>query len=188
MPIAITFFAGQGEEPTLIKIGTAYESATHHRTPPPDVRPGVGAREHTMNAFDWTRVIAATGVCMSLASAATAQPRVPSRPETVVWGEIPIDRPPVLRIRSGASVSVDTLSHSGATQDEDPVAFLARHGVGRNDVLQDVIDFWNSRAGRPREGRAGHILTGPIYIDGAEPGDTVEIRHRRPGACVRRSA
>ena len=25
MPIAITFFAGQGEEPTLIKIGTAYE-------------------------------------------------------------------------------------------------------------------------------------------------------------------
>ena len=38
MPIAITFFAGQGEEPTLIKIGTAYESATHHRFAPPDVR------------------------------------------------------------------------------------------------------------------------------------------------------
>jgi len=35
MPIAMTFFAGQGGEPTLIKIGTAYESATHHRTPPP---------------------------------------------------------------------------------------------------------------------------------------------------------
>lgn len=33
MPIAITFFAGQGEEPTLIKIGTAYEVATHHRIP-----------------------------------------------------------------------------------------------------------------------------------------------------------
>jgi Asp-tRNA(Asn)/Glu-tRNA(Gln) amidotransferase A subunit family amidase len=39
MPISITFFAGQGEEPTLIKIGTAYESATHHRTPPPDFGP-----------------------------------------------------------------------------------------------------------------------------------------------------
>jgi hypothetical protein len=35
MPIGITFFAGQGEEPTLIKIGTAYEAVTHHRTPPP---------------------------------------------------------------------------------------------------------------------------------------------------------
>ena len=39
MPIAITFFAGQGEEPTLIKIGTAYESATHHRTSPPAFGP-----------------------------------------------------------------------------------------------------------------------------------------------------
>jgi Asp-tRNA(Asn)/Glu-tRNA(Gln) amidotransferase A subunit family amidase len=39
MPIAITFFAGQGEEPTLIKIGTAYEAATHHRTPPPAFGP-----------------------------------------------------------------------------------------------------------------------------------------------------
>jgi Asp-tRNA(Asn)/Glu-tRNA(Gln) amidotransferase A subunit family amidase len=39
LPISITFFAGQGEEPTLIKIGTAYESATHHRTPPPAFGP-----------------------------------------------------------------------------------------------------------------------------------------------------
>ena len=39
MPIAISFFAGQGEEPTLIKIGTAYESAMHHRTPPPAFGP-----------------------------------------------------------------------------------------------------------------------------------------------------
>ena len=39
MPIAITFFAGQGEEPVLIKVGTAYESATHHRFPPPQFGP-----------------------------------------------------------------------------------------------------------------------------------------------------
>lgn len=35
LPISITFFAGQGEEPMLIKVGTAYEAATQHRTPPP---------------------------------------------------------------------------------------------------------------------------------------------------------
>ncbi|MCR6652034.1 MAG: amidase family protein [Cellvibrionaceae bacterium] len=35
MPISITFFAGQGDEPVLIKVGTAYESATQHRAPPP---------------------------------------------------------------------------------------------------------------------------------------------------------
>jgi hypothetical protein len=39
MPIAITFFANQGEEPTLIKIGTAHEAATDHRTPPPAFGP-----------------------------------------------------------------------------------------------------------------------------------------------------
>jgi Asp-tRNA(Asn)/Glu-tRNA(Gln) amidotransferase A subunit family amidase len=39
MPISITFFAGQGDEPTLIEIGTAYESATHHRFAPPAFGP-----------------------------------------------------------------------------------------------------------------------------------------------------
>jgi amidase len=39
MPIAITFFAGQGDESTLLRIGTAYEAATHHRAPPPAFGP-----------------------------------------------------------------------------------------------------------------------------------------------------
>jgi len=39
MPISMTFFAGQGAEPVLIKVGTAYESATHRRTPPPAFGP-----------------------------------------------------------------------------------------------------------------------------------------------------
>jgi Asp-tRNA(Asn)/Glu-tRNA(Gln) amidotransferase A subunit family amidase len=39
MPIAITFFANQGDEPTLIRVGTAYEAATGHRVPPPDFGP-----------------------------------------------------------------------------------------------------------------------------------------------------
>jgi amidase len=39
LPISITFFAGQGDEPKLIKIGTAYEAATHHRFAPPDFGP-----------------------------------------------------------------------------------------------------------------------------------------------------
>jgi Asp-tRNA(Asn)/Glu-tRNA(Gln) amidotransferase A subunit family amidase len=44
MPISITFFAGQGEEPMLIRIGTAYETATHHRTPPPMFGPVAAAQ------------------------------------------------------------------------------------------------------------------------------------------------
>ena len=45
MPISITFFAGQGDEPVLIKIGTAYEAATGHRIAPPAFGPvAVGRR------------------------------------------------------------------------------------------------------------------------------------------------
>ena len=57
MPISITFFAGQGEEPALIKIGTAYESATHHRAPPPMFGPvkdrslEIGAKPFFIRAY-----------------------------------------------------------------------------------------------------------------------------------------
>jgi amidase len=39
MPISMMFWAGPGNEPELIKIASAYESATHHRVPPPDFGP-----------------------------------------------------------------------------------------------------------------------------------------------------
>lgn len=39
LPISLTVFAGPGDERTVIRIGTAYEAATHHRTPPPDFGP-----------------------------------------------------------------------------------------------------------------------------------------------------
>lgn len=39
LPVSITFFAGQGEEPVLIRVATAYESATRHRQPPPAFGP-----------------------------------------------------------------------------------------------------------------------------------------------------
>lgn len=42
MPIAITFFAGPGDEPTLLKAASAYEAATKHRVPPPAFGPVAG--------------------------------------------------------------------------------------------------------------------------------------------------
>jgi amidase len=45
LPISITFFAGQGEEPLLIKVGTAYEAATHHRFAPPMFGPAARGTE-----------------------------------------------------------------------------------------------------------------------------------------------
>jgi len=100
-----------------------------------------------------------------------------SRPETLTWGWFPIDKAPVLTIQSGQTVQIDTISHHGSTQDEDPVAFLGGFGIKPEEVLPDVRDFWASRPGRPREGRGGaHVLTGPIAIAGAEPGDMLEVQ------------
>jgi acetamidase/formamidase len=102
---------------------------------------------------------------------------VPSRPETVVWGWVPIDNPPVLTIQSGQTVRIDTISHQGAMHDEDPVTVFGALGVKPEEILPDVIDFWATRGSRPTgAGRSAHILTGPIYIDGAEPGDMLEVQ------------
>ncbi len=105
----------------------------------------------------------------------TADHMVMSRPENLTWGDFPIDREPVLRMRSGETVTVQTLSHAGATQDEEPISYLGSMGVPPEEVLQDLVDFWASRGERPREGRSGHVITGPIYVEGAEPGDVLEV-------------
>ena len=101
---------------------------------------------------------------------------VPSRPENLSWGWYPIDKEPVLTVRSGQTARIDTLTHAGATQNENPETYLTGLGVPREEILEDVVDFWASRDERPREGRSGHVITGPIYIEGAEPGDMLEVQ------------
>ena len=105
---------------------------------------------------------------------------VASRPENVVWGGFPIDRPAVLTMQSGETVRIDALSQQGATSALNPVDYFAQFGVPSKEVLTDLVDFWKTipAAGlggtRPRYGP--HILTGPVYVAGAAPGDTLEIQ------------
>jgi acetamidase/formamidase len=123
-----------------------------------------------------TVVVASASMLCGTALAQPADHYVPSHPETLSWGWFPLDKPPVLTIASGDTVRVDTLSHAGSTQREHPATLLRDLGVAPEDILPDVIDFWASRDGRPREGRSGHVITGPIAITGAEPGDVLEIQ------------
>ena len=128
-----------------------------------------------------TTRVALLAICLTTTPLITAWGQdvahhLPSRPETVTWGWFPVDRPPVLTIRSGDTVRIDTLTHAGATQDDDPDTYLGSLGVESDEILPDVRDFWASRADRQREGRSGHVITGPIYIDGAEPGDMLEVQ------------
>ena len=98
-----------------------------------------------------------------------------STPETTNLGGFIIDSPSVLDIKSGDVVRVDVINQSGATSATvDPVTFFGAFGVAPGEVLPDAIDFWNSLPTKVRYGP--HILTGPIYIEGAEPGDTIELQ------------
>ena len=112
----------------------------------------------------------------ALAQEAEPTHHVTSTPENVVWGWYPIDRPPVLSIRSGETVRIDTLTHAGTTQAEEPVAYLGQFGVAPDEILPEVVAFWTTRGDRPRAGRSAHVITGPIYIEDAEPGDMLEVQ------------
>lgn len=96
-----------------------------------------------------------------------------STPENVIWGYIAAGISPALRINSGQIVQIDTLSHQGILT-ENPVTFFGRHGIPADKVLPDLIAVFQ-KVVRPK-GASVHVLTGPIYIDGAQPGDTLEVR------------
>src|SRR4051794_12594405 len=73
-----------------------------------------------------------------------------STPETVSWGYVPsLHSRPVLRVRSGATVTVDTVSHEGLLEDQgrDPLASFGRHGIRANSVLQDAAALAASERG-----------------------------------------
>ena len=121
---------------------------------------------------------------LGVAGAAAAQPAPPpnkapdatlrSTPETVLWGYFAADVAPALRIKSGQTVKIDTVSHSGVNGGIDPVTYFGRAGIPADQVLKDAIDIYQ-KVPRPKGGSA-HILTGPLYVDEAVPGDMLEVR------------
>lgn len=94
--------------------------------------------------------------------------------DTVLWGYIAANLPPALTIKSGQIVEIEALSHQGLTTEQDPEKFFGGHGIAATDVLPDAKAVY-SEVRRPK-GASVHILTGPIYIEGAEAGDTLEVR------------
>jgi acetamidase/formamidase len=100
--------------------------------------------------------------------------RLASTPETVLWGYIAANLPPALTIKSGQIVEIEALSHQGLTTSKDPEKFFAGYGIPPGEVLADAKAVY-AEVKRPK-GASVHILTGPVYIEGAEPGDTLEVR------------
>lgn len=97
-----------------------------------------------------------------------------STPETLVWGYIRADRAPVLRVKSGQTVRIDTVTHQGLNTRDDPVTYFGAAGIKPEAVLEDAKQVF--RAMKREEGAGPHIITGPVYVEGAEPGDMLEVR------------
>ena len=97
-----------------------------------------------------------------------------STPETVSWGWIAADRAPVARVKSGQVMRIDTVTHQGLNTSQDPVAFFSAAGIAPGKVLADAREIY--RSVKRDEGAGPHLLTGPVYVEGARPGDMLEVR------------
>jgi len=87
-------------------------------------------------------------------------------PKTIAWGYYDASTPPALRIKSGDTVEVQTLITSTPSR-------LEGAGVKPADVEQSLRDIIKEVTNK---GPGGHILTGPIFIETAEPGELLEVR------------
>jgi acetamidase/formamidase len=93
--------------------------------------------------------------------------------ETVHWGYLSGAAEPVLRVDPGDIVTIDTVSHEGILPDQgDPETFFARFGIAREDVLADLVGVY---AKVQHSGLGPHVVTGPIAVAGAEPGDVLAV-------------
>ena len=123
----------------------------------------------TWSRFEKLAMLAALPLAAIAAPAPAATYTLDVTPKTVRWGNYDATATPALTIKSGDTVVVHTLitnSPSGLEKAGLPAAQVEQ---SLRDITEQVKD----------KGPGGHILTGPIAIEGAEPGDTLEIRIRK---------
>ena len=111
-------------------------------------------------------LVVALAVCVAGQTPRTH--RLLATPATVAYGYYWSEAKPVLRIASGDIIDVDTLITSTPTS-------LQQAGVAP-EKIQDSLKAIVAEVTGDRRGPGGHILTGPVYVDGAQPGDALEVK------------
>jgi acetamidase/formamidase len=85
---------------------------------------------------------------------------IPFTPATMARSVLSASIPPILTINSGDTVSLSALPADGE--------------IGFPSTGIDIPEIWRlGIEAHPREG--GHFVTGPVFVRGAEPGDTLQI-------------
>ena len=113
-------------------------------------------------------LVAAAVMAPSGAAQAPRTHRLEATPATVAYGYYWAEAAPVLRIASGDVIDVDTLL-------TNTPAGLERAGIAADRVQVSLRRIVTEVTG-DRRGPGGHILTGPVYVEGAMPGDVLEVQ------------
>jgi acetamidase/formamidase len=95
-------------------------------------------------------------------------------PTTVAWGYYDAAATPVLHIRSGDVIVVGSLITSSPDR-------LEGAGVKRADVEPALRDIYKTVTDK---GPGGHILTGPIFVEGADSGDVLEVQIQKIALAI----
>lgn len=103
---------------------------------------------------------------------------VKSTVENISWGSLPNrDSETILTVPSGSTVTFDTVSHEGILEDQgrNPEAYFGQYGVDSDMVLDDAKAIAASDTEHDFLGDGPHVVTGPIEIEGAQPGDVLKV-------------
>jgi len=114
-------------------------------------------------------LIAAAGFLTTVTVSFAAEHELKLTPANVHWGYYDARLKPVLRISSGDTVRVETMIAGGLER-------LRLAGAPESEIPDSLKQVENSVTDR---GPGAHPLTGPIYVEGAEPGDMLEVRIQR---------
>ena len=106
---------------------------------------------------------------LAVTAVEAAEHKLKASPETLAWGYYWAGAKPVLTVQSGDVVEIQTVSGNPQT--------LERAGLPAEQIQKELREIY---AGVPQEerGPGGHLLTGPVAIEGAQPGDVLEVRIR----------
>ena len=110
-------------------------------------------------------VIGAVTLIPSVSLGQSGATFLPASPTTVAWGYWSKAKP-VLTVHSGDTVRIQTLSTCG------PTDRLEARGIAAKDIPTYNAEIYDKVKDR---GPGGHILTGPVSIAEAEPGDVLEV-------------
>jgi acetamidase/formamidase len=118
-------------------------------------------------------MIARLSGCLLVACFASSVPaqaptvhKLPATPQTVAYGYYWSEARPVLRIASGDIIDVETMLTNTPNRLEAAGFAPAEIQQSLRDIVAQVTD----------RGPGGHILTGPVFVEGADSGDVLEVK------------